>query len=238
MRRRILAITSLAALTGAGVVAALALAPVALAAWDWHSLPDGYSVTSSFTTVCHIATDPCVGGEGSICTHLSVSAGAAGTFTETDCVNPTFQSDLDAYVNRTICTVNPAAGGSACAPATTAQPATTEPPATTTTPPTTTAAPPVTTTAPIDPGPPPTTTAVTTATTTAAPTLEDRIKTLEDQIAALTNRVDRLEKAVDAAWLAYEQEIQKGTDSATAADIARATYLNAVYGLGAFAPGS
>lgn len=82
--------------------------------------------------------------------------------------------------------------------------------------------------------------AVTTATeTTATPvdttTLEARIKALEDAIAQLTDRVARVEKAVDAAWLAYEDAIKGGADAATAADIARGTALNAIYGLGAFA---
>lgn len=113
---------------------------------------------------------------------------------------------------------------------TSSTPAATTPTPTTSTPTTTDTAPAVTTT---DTAP-----AVTAPTTTAPTTteLDTRIKALEDQIAALTSRVDRLEKAVDAAWLAYEQELTKGTDPATAADIARGTYLNAVYGLGAFAP--
>lgn len=65
--------------------------------------------------------------------------------------------------------------------------------------------------------------------------LEARIQALEDALSQIVGRVARLEKAVDAAWLAYEDAIKGGADAATAADIARGTALNAIYGLGEFA---
>jgi hypothetical protein len=116
---------------------------------------------------------------------------------------------------------------------------------TTTAPPTTPSAG-TTPTAPAAPPPTATTTITTTvtqpATTTSAPStpveqsLHDQINALSAQIAALTDRVARLEKAGDAAWLAFEQAAAAGATNAEAADLARGIYLNAEYGLGAFAP--
>lgn len=103
----------------AGAVTASLSFPHTASAWDWHSLPAGYGV-SSYTTVCDAQTDPCI-TDGMTCNHLTVTAPNATphTFAETDCVNPSFQADLDGFVDATICTVNPSAGGTACAPATT-----------------------------------------------------------------------------------------------------------------------
>lgn len=107
----------------------------------------------------------------------------------------------------------------------------------------TTTAPPETTAAPTEPPPPPppATTVVVTATAptdTTAKAIDDltaRIVALEQKLAALTNRVDRLELAGDASWLAYQQSVANGDPADVAAGLARATWLNAVYGLGAFA---
>lgn len=230
-----LALTGSAAAAVAGLVLALLVLAPSASAWDWHALPAGYAITSSYTTVCHVATDPCVDGEGSTCTHLGISAAGAGSFNETDCVNPTFQADLDAFVDSTICTVNPAAGGAACQPASTsAPPETATQPATTTepTPPATTE--PGTTT--VETAPPTTTTLATTIVDPAIAALNDRVAALEQALSALTSRVARLELAVDASQAAFEQQLAQGADVATAAAVARATYLNAVYGLGEFAP--
>lgn len=101
--------------------------------------------------------------------------------------------------------------------------------------PTTTAA---TTTTETAPPPPPVTTTVTVTTPPPVEVIDDltaRIVALERQIAALTTRVDRLDLAGDASWLAYQQSIEKGDPPDVAAGLARATWLNAVYALGAFA---
>jgi hypothetical protein len=114
---------------------------------------------------------------------------------------------------------------------------TTTPPATTAPPPTTTA-PGTTTSTPATPPPTVTTTVTQPATTTSAtlPSLQDQIDALTAQIAALIDRVARLERAGNAAWLAFEQAVAQGASNAEAAALARATYLNAEYGLGEFAP--
>lgn len=219
----------LAVVLTAGCAAALTLGVTRASAWDWQSLPTGYSV-SNYTTVCHIATDPCVGGEGSTCNHLTIH-GASTPWAETDCVNPTFQADLDAFINSTICTVNPAAGGSACAPATTAPPATTTAPVTTN--------PGATTTQPASTDPAPTTTQADPGTTTIdqsaqIASLQSQIAVLAQQIADLTTQVEKLELASQAGTLAFNQAIANGSTVPEAAEIARGTAMNAVYGLGDF----
>lgn len=235
IRNRILSIAALAALATAGTLAALAFAPTA-SAWDWTSLPNGYGVTDN--------------NLGNGCHDITVAAHHIGS----NC-DPGFQGALDAYIDSTICTVNPAAGGAACQPTTTAVTTTTSTaappgPVTTTAPVATTttaatAAPVATsivtttttlTTAP-PPSPPVTTVTVTTTDATAVQiaALADRITALEQQIAALTKHVDRIALAGDVAWLAFQQAVTGGADIAAAADIARGTWLNAVNGLGAFA---
>lgn len=125
--------------------------------------------------------------------------------------DPTFQQQLDAFIDST------------CPCARTTAAPTTE-----------------TTTTPPAPQPP----LVTTATTSTEPTatvddavaaLSARIAELEAQLAALTTRVEKLELAGQAAQLAFDQAVAAGMDGASAADLARATFLNAEYGLGAFA---
>ena len=101
---------------------------------------------------------------------------------------------------------------------------------------------PATTTAAGTPTPPPAT--VTTTVTQPASTtptaieqsLQAQIDALSAEIAALTDPVARFEKAGDAASLAFEQAVAAGSTIADAAALARGTYLNACYGLGAFAP--
>lgn len=95
------------------------------------------------------------------------------------------------------------------------------------------------------PAPPPPPPADPTTTTTAAPepaptatidSLQAQIDELRRQLEALTSRVDRLEKAGEASWLAYQQAVAGGASDADAAGIARSTYLDALYAVGAFAP--
>lgn len=124
--------------------------------------------------------------------------------------DPTFQQQLDAFIDSTC----------PCA-RTTAAPAT------------------ETTTTPASPQPQPATTATSTEPTAtvddAVAALSARIAALEAQLAALTTRVEKLELAGQAAQLAFDQAVAAGMDGASAADLARATFLNAEYGLGAFA---
>lgn len=121
----------LVAVAAAGLTAAISLtvAPSAKA-WDWHSLPSGYGV-SSYQLVCHTATDDCLNGDGSTCDVVTITAPNAspGQLSVQDCSDPSFQSEIDSFVDATICAVNPSADPGRCAP-----------------PPTTTAAPPATTT--------------------------------------------------------------------------------------------
>jgi hypothetical protein len=65
--------------------------------------------------------------------------------------------------------------------------------------------------------------------------LQAQVAALQQQIVDLTATVDRLTLAGTAADLAYQQAIASGSDTQTAAAIAYGTYLNAEYGLGAFA---
>jgi hypothetical protein len=78
--------------------------------------------------------------------------------------------------------------------------------------------------------------ATTTALTPVEQSLQDQINALSAKIAALTDRTARLEKAGDAAWLAFLRAVASGANPASAAETARGTFLNAIYGLGAFKP--
>lgn len=226
-------IVSLAALAALGaIVAALTIAPTASASWDWTNLPAGYHVVDA-------SNGPCPDGSGA--TQHWITLNGTQIFPST--CDSGFQAALDAYVDSTICTVNPQAGGAACAPTTTAAP--TDTVATTTTAvdtsTTTTAAPPATT----DPAntPPATTTVdpaaagqTTTALTPNEQSLQDQIDKLAAQISALTSRVDRLDQASVAAQLAYQQAIANGDTPDVAAEIARGIGMNVIFGLGDFAP--
>lgn len=160
--KRTLVITLLAAVALAGAAFAALVAPSSASAWNWQSLPSGYSVSSYQTCyddqgINHMPS--C--GSIPVCDHLTVQS-SAGSFTEADCV-ASFQSDLDRYVDSTICTVNPGAGGQACQPTTTASPTTTG--ATTTTATTTTAQ----TTTDAAPSPQPAATPITTTVQSTLP---------------------------------------------------------------------
>lgn len=212
MKHRFLTVTALAALVAAGAVAALTLAPAA-SAWDWQALPGGYTYAAQPTTV-----------DGKTCNQVRVGGVGVGVFNGNDC-DPGFQAGLDAFVNSTICRVNPAAGGSACPQPTTA-PASAPPATTTDTP----------------PAAPPTQTVVGTVTVTVTQpltpveqSLSDQLAALAAQVQALTDRVTILEKASDAALLAMQQALENGSSPAEAAAIARGTALNVIYGLGEFA---
>jgi hypothetical protein len=238
-----------AAVTGVSLAAALTVAPKALA-WDWHSLPSGYGVYS-YQLVCHTSTDNCLNGDNSTCDVVTITAPNA-TPNQTsvqDCSDPNFQAEIDAFVNATVCTVNPAADPSLCSPTTTSVASTTA--QTTTTPTTTTAAAPASTTtttsaAPASspavatasptlaaaPAPATTTTQTVTVTTTVEdPSLTQRVTALEQNYAALAARVNAIEQANAAAWQTYHDDIVAGLAPAAAALDARSVALNAVYQL-------
>lgn len=213
---------ALAALAAAGVLAALAFAPSA-SAWSPTQLPPGWTIHH----IIAINTPVCP-------ERYQILEYTAGVFKDVSpefCIDsPTYQQDFDAWIDARY-----------TAPVTTTAPppVTTTVVITTTTPGATTTAPAETTTLPAAPAPPPSTTNVVTVITTVSPveqSLQAQIDALTAQIAALTDRVTRLEKAGDASWLAYQQAIAKGDDPGMAADIARGTWLNVVYGLGDFAP--
>lgn len=190
LRNTLVRLTALAAVVGAvGFAAASVLTPTA-SAWDYGSLPNGYSVTTdSGVSGCSPATYVWVNGSGIGCTSDSG-----------------FQSALDSYINSTICSVNPAAGGSACV--TTTAPTTTA--ATTTSAATTTtagggASGGGTTTAPTGsrggqattnaqaPTGTSTTSTVTVTTTVTDATLTSRVSALEQRLAVDEARLDVLE---------------------------------------------
>ncbi len=159
--------------------------------------------------------------------------------------------DLPADVSALVVQLGNGSVGSCDPPATTTTVATTTDATTTidTTPSTTTVigTTPVTTTAVLTPAPAQTITVTTpapaqtiTVTTPAGnqpqvDALQAQVDALVAQIKALSGAVDRLALAGDASWLAFQQAIAAGDDVPTAATIARGTYLNAEYGLGAFA---
>lgn len=220
----------------AGILSALLLTfPHAALAWDWQNLPSGYGM-SNYTTICHIATDPCVNGEGSTCNHVTITAPGTGfpSKSETDCVNPDFQAHIDSYVNATICVVNPAAGqsqGMCLSPTTTLAPS--APTATATTA-ATTSSPAVATATPTAATPPSTTAATVTPTATITvattdPTVEARLVELERKYGELLRRVDAIATANTASWDAYIAAIRTGATAEDAAIAARSAGLNAIY---------
>lgn len=201
----------LVALALAGVGTASLLAVSSASAYTTDQLPGlGYSVVySTLGGGCH----GWQAGYGN----------APRTDLGSDC-DAGFQQRLDDFVNATC----------PCAQTTTqtTTAATTTEPAPSTETTTTTVADPVTTTS-TEPAPSAPAPADTTSDQIAA--LNDQIAALSQQIAALTTRVGRLELAGNASQLAFEQSLAGGADVATAAALARATYLNAEYGLGEFA---
>jgi hypothetical protein len=229
---------ALLAVTAAGFAAALTLTAHPARAWDWTSLPNGYNV--------RVTNYPNASGDGSTCHKVSVDGHAMGD----DCVdNAGMYAAIDAYIDSTICTVNPAAGGSRCVTTTSSTaPATTTAASTTTTTSTSSTTTQSQSEAPAQgaaaatteqaPAPPAATTTVVVTTTTPADVqdLTARLDKLAAELAALTTRLDRVEAAGNAAWVAFLQAVNNGDDQATAATVARGTYLNAIYALGAFAP--
>jgi hypothetical protein len=247
MKRRLSLSTVLAVSLAAGMLAALSHAPSALA-WAPDNLPPGWTAEQIHT----------VHAQSCEWSYRIWTAGRAAWSNPFCTDSPSFQTDFDGWVDAHYTAPPPPP------PATTATPITVTIPtsttvATATTPSVTVteAAPP--TGAPVDtttsPTPPADTTiaAVTTTaptvtetiivtTTTAAPDLSpavqaiaDRLNDIAVQLAAVTNRVARLELAGDAAWVAYLRAVSAGEHPAAAAAVARGTYLNAVYELGAFA---
>lgn len=236
-KKLIIAIAALAA----GAAASVALTfPHVAGAWDWHSLPSGY--IAGYYTTCY--DDSGVNHEptcGSIptCDHISISS-SAGSFTEADCV-ASFQNDLDAYIGRTVCTVNPGADPTLCSPTTTTAAA-----ATTTTDAATTDAVTTTTTAVQTSAPAaasasaaapataaaPTTTSTETVTVTTIvedPALAARVSTLEQEYAQLATRVTAIQDANAAAWQTFHDDLVAGMSAPAAALDARSAGLNALY---------
>lgn len=228
MKRRA---SALIVIFAAGCLAALSLGASRASAWTIDALPPGFA-----TSHTHVNDAP------SCADYYTISyASASGTFSRNLCTDsPTYQQDLDAFVDAhytapvttTATTTQPGA-------TTTVVITTTAPAATTAT----TTGPTDTTTAPVDttvsaPAPAAPVTTVVTVITTATPleqSLQAQIDALAAKIAALTDRVTVIEKAGDASWLAYQQSIANGDPADVAAGIARGTWLNAVYGLGDFA---
>jgi hypothetical protein len=244
-KRAVLLLAAVA--TGVSLAAALTVAPKALA-WDWHSLPSGYGVYS-YQLVCHTATDNCLNGDNSTCEVVTITAPNA-TPNQTsvqDCSDPNFQAEIDAFVNATICTINPAADPALCSPPTTSVASTTD--QTTTAVSTTTTTAPTTTQAAAPAASPSTATAapatsaptasasvapiqtVTVTTTVEDPSLAQRVTALEQNYAALAARVNAIEQANAAAWQTYHDDIVAGLAPAAAALDARSVALNAVYQL-------
>lgn len=192
MRRR-LGIPAAACVAVCGFL--LALYAPAAGAWDWSNLPNGYSIRDlNLPNGCHQIT-------------------ISGTLIGSNC-DAGFQAALDAYVDSTICQVNPAAGGARCVTttqttaATSTTPSTTSPGATTTTTPAGTTVQ-VTTTVEQPPAPQPTgtttvvvtvvspsTTTVVTVTTPASPDNDTRLTLIEQRLAVLEARVQVIEAQV------------------------------------------
>lgn len=220
MKRLLLAATL--AILGAALAALVASSPAR--AWDVTNLPAGYS-----TAHWHDSSPPpgsCSDGWSVVGFSASISIG--------EC-DPAFQQKLDDFINATCPCATTAA---ATTPSTDTATITTDTASATTTDPVSTTPPPTQPPPPVDPP------VNTTTQTIAAPpdktaveisALDARITALEQQIAALTTRVDRITLAGDASWLAYQQSIANGDSPEIAALMARGTWMNAVYGLGAFA---
>lgn len=232
MRRRTILIAPLVALIcAAGFAVALLSFPAVASAWSPTSLPPGWTIehdTGGLDPNCQDAYRIWTEGRAAFSNALCTAS-------------PSYQADFDAWVDAHYTAPPPPP------PTTTASTtSTTSPAVTTTVPATTTVTTTTTTTVPAPDPAPPTTTTPTPATTTptvTAPTLtpveqslQDQLDTLTAAIAAVTDRLARLEQAGDAAWLAYQQSVARGDGPATAAGVARGTFLNVIYGLGAFKP--
>jgi hypothetical protein len=188
--RRIFGIGLLTLCAATGLMIALLAFPSIASAWNWRSLPSGYSTSAvSYTDE-----------NGNACQKVSID----GHYMGDTCTDPGgLAANVDAYVNSTICSVNPAAGGSQCvtttAPTTTAQTTTSDTTTTTSDPGSTGGGSTTTADAPAGGGasaattpgqPPATTVTVTTADTDLAArvtALEQRLDTDEARIEVLAS---------------------------------------------------
>ena len=206
-----------AALALAGVAAAVLVASPTARAWDIHSLPAGYSTLHTLNT-------------SALSCHESYTIQGYGASTRLCTDAPDFQDSLDAFIASTcptaVCPPPQTTDAATEAPTTSGTDQATTPAAPATSPQATTSDAAVTET---------TETTIATTTVDELAELQRQIDELRSMIATLTDRVERIARAVDAAWLAYQQQAELHADSRTAADVARATYLNAIYGLGDFA---
>lgn len=199
-----------ALLAALGLATGLVVFTPAANAWDWQNLPTGYSPS---IVIYHTSG-------GDTCRQLTIN----GTYIGDTCNDPDFQQKVDAYIDSTICTVNPGAGGNACITTSATTANTTTDTTTTTTDPTstdTTTTPPSTVPAGTD----------TTATTPAGPSLQEQVTSLQQQLAQLATRVGALEQANTAAWDAFSATLAAGGTTAQAALAARSAGLNAIYEL-------
>lgn len=181
----------------AGLAVAIALtSPTVAQAWDINNLPPGFIAVH--TSASGVVTCPEYWTVGYIPNTTNNSGHLC-----TD--SPTFQQDLDAFVDANY-----------TAPVTT----TAEP---TVTAATTTAAPP-----PADP------VGTTTTVTVTAPdvSIESRVAALEANYAALAKRVDAIAQANTASWSAFIDATNAGASAVDAAIAARSAGQNAIYQLG------
>lgn len=171
MRRTVFA-GLLAFTASAGAAFALLAFASPAFAWDWMNLPNGYSVADS--------------NLGNGCHGITVNGNLIGSTCD-----PGFQTALNAFVDSTVCVVNPAVGGSACQPKTT----TTAPVVqTTTTAPVLPPADPVTTTVVVTT--PAYTDTVTVTVPAAATDLTGRVDLIEQRLLAVEGRTQALEDQI------------------------------------------
>lgn len=200
MKRPLLTFATLASLTVAGCLTALAIGVSAASAW---TLQD--ATTNGF----HVDQY-----DGPNCPHTFITGhGSSYTDLGTTC-DDGFQQALDGFMS-TWCPCAQTTAASTTAEST--------PGATTTDPGSTTE-------------PPPATSTVTVTVAASDPAVDQRLSALEGQYAALKSRVGNLEAASDAAWLAFRDALAAGMTDQQAADVARGTALNLIYGLGVFSP--
>lgn len=214
MKRLHAAALTLVLAAGLGL-AALVTAHGARAAgdWDWEHLPNGYSES----VAAYHNPDP--NGTTGTCFRVTID----GHYIGDTCTDADFQQKLNAYIDSTICTVNPAAGQQRgmCIPTTTNATTTTTPTGTDATTTTTPPAGETTTT-------PPTQTVTVTVTITD-PAIDQRLTALEANYAALARRVDAIAQANTASWTAFIDATNAGASAADAAIAARSAGLNAIY---------
>jgi hypothetical protein len=229
---------ALAILAVTGLFAGMGVWPTDASAWDFQNLPNGYTQTDIFLPITDTTQGQCIDVKLSYSDGQGIHRVDLGS----NC-DPGFQAALDSFVNASICTVNPGAGGSACVTTTqqtTTVQATTDPGTTTTDPgTTTTAAAPADTTTPADTtvgGTGAAATPTTSVPTTTTPDcdldcLTARVTALEALYVQLANRVTAIEDANAAAWQTFHDDLVAGMAPADAALDARSSGLNALYEL-------